>query len=139
MFQTGRPIGGTPPPGSSGPLQVATTVASVGPYELIIRRPGAHTRTSPAGQASPPTITVRNPGSPAAATWAGTVASAAGGISACVTRRRASTPASCSPSSGPGGGTTSAAPAGNEIHNSSTEASKLGEENCSTRSPGRTR
>ncbi len=59
-------------------------------------------------------------------------------MSACVTPRPASTSPSASPSSGPGGGTTRAAPAGSDMHSSSTEASKLGDENCSTRSPGPT-
>src|SRR5690349_652802 len=133
----GRPIGGTPP-GTSGWLQVETTVDSVGPYELIIRRFGAQRFTSSLVQASPPTITVRNSGTPVSAACAGTVASAAGGISAWVTRYSASTWASCSPSSGPGGGTTNAAPTGRDMHSSSTEASKLGEENSSTRSLART-
>jgi hypothetical protein len=133
----GRPIGGVRP-GASGELHVDTTVDSVGPYALIMRRPGAQWSTRPAVHASPPTITVRKSGRPVRGTRSGTVASATGGISACVTRPRASTSANCSPSSGPGGGTTRAAPAGNDMHSSSTEASKLGEENSSTRSPGRT-
>src|ERR687893_1829078 len=130
----GRPMGGVTP-GTNGSLQLVTTVDSVGPYELIIRRPGAHRLTSSTGQASPPTITVRNSGTPVAATSADTVANAAGGISAWLTRCWVSTCASCSPSSGPGGGTTNAAPAGSDMHSSNTEASKLGEENCNTRSP----
>ncbi len=138
VFGSGRPIGGAPAPGSSGSDQVETTVASVGPYELIIRRPGAHSDTRSAVQASPPTITPVKAGRPSRATPAGTVASAAGGISAWVTWNRSSTSARCSPSNGPGGGTTSAAPAGSDMHSSSTDASKLGDENSSTRSPGRT-
>ena len=67
-----------------------------------------------------------------------TVASAAGGISACVTPHAASTSDRSSPTSGPGGGTTSTAPAVRDMHSSSTDASKLGVENCSTRSPGPT-
>src|SRR5215475_11342838 len=138
MLAIGRPIGGAPPPATSGSDQVLTTVASVGPYELIIRRPGAHRATSSAVQASPPTITPRKSGSWSRATRSGTVANAAGGISAWVTWNFASTSARCSPSSGPGGGDTRAAPAGSDMHSSRTDASKLGEENCSTRSPGRT-
>src|SRR5574342_1199059 len=128
---------GTGPPGESGWVQAETTVASVGPYELISLRPGAHRSTSSGGHASPPTITVRNSASPWAA-CAGTVARAVGGINAWVTRSSASTVASCSPSNGPAGGTTNAAPAGKHRHSSSTDASKLGEENCRTRSPART-
>src|SRR5947209_6728677 len=124
--------------GASGWLQVETTVDSVGPYALIMRRPGAQRVTRPTGHASPPTITHRNSGTPAA-TSSGTVASATGGINACVTRLSDSTAANCSPSNGPGGGTTRAAPAGSDIHNSNTEASKLGEENSNTRSPARTK
>ena len=101
---------------------------------MIIARPPAQRSTSSAVHASPPTMSVLNfPSSPAAPS--GTVASAVGGISACVTPRLARTSASAAPSSGPAGGTTSAAPAGSDMHSSSTEASKLGEENCSTRSP----
>ncbi|GAA3438555.1 hypothetical protein GCM10018954_081720 [Kutzneria kofuensis] len=133
VFQIGRPMGRVPP-GVSGSLQVATTVDSVGPYELIIRRPGAQRRTRSAVHASPPTMSVRKSGS----LVAGTVASATGGIRACVTRSLRSTSASRSPSSGPGGGTTSAAPAGSDMQSSRMDASKLGDENCSTRSPART-
>jgi hypothetical protein len=93
VFQIGRPMGGTLP-GDNGSLHVETTVDSVGPYELIILRPGAHRSTSSAVQASPPTITVRNRGTPRSAIPAGTVASAAGGINAWVTRQSASTCAS---------------------------------------------
>src|SRR5947209_988687 len=100
--------------------------------------PGAHRSTSSPGQASPPTISVRKCGKPFSTAAEGTVASAAGGISAWVTPLSASTSASCSPSSGPGGGTTSAAPAGSDMQSSNTEASKLGEEYSSTRSPGAT-
>ena len=42
-------------PGGARALMVAQTVASVGPYALIITRPGAHLSTSSAGQASPAT------------------------------------------------------------------------------------
>src|SRR5439155_15462856 len=133
VFGSGRPIGGVTP-GRSGPLQVDATVHSVGPYALIIRRPGAHRATSSAGHASPPTARVRKSGS----ATSGTVAIATGGIRACVTRFATITSASSSPSSGPGGGTTRAAPAGSDMHSSRIEASKLGEENCRTRSPADT-
>src|SRR3954447_11285105 len=101
----GPPIGGTPP-GDSGSLQVDTTVDSVGPYALIILRPGAHRSTSSAVHASPPTITVRNAGRALAATSSGTVASAAGGMRACVTDCSEITLASSAPSGAPDGGTT---------------------------------
>src|SRR6516165_7879996 len=53
---TGAPIGTTPDPAVSGALIAAHTVVSVGPYSLIITRPGAHRSTTSAGQGSPPTI-----------------------------------------------------------------------------------
>src|SRR5205807_2789862 len=52
---SGDPIGTTPDPGVSGTLIATHIVASVGPYSLIITRPGAHRSTTSAGQASPPT------------------------------------------------------------------------------------
>src|ERR1700746_3701040 len=52
---TGEPIGTTPDPGISGALIAPYTVVSVGPYPLIIPRPGAHRSTTSAGQASPAT------------------------------------------------------------------------------------
>ncbi|CAM5480991.1 hypothetical protein SGRI78S_04629 [Streptomyces griseus subsp. griseus] len=94
-----------------------------------MRRPGAQRATSSGEQASPPTIRQEKPGRSAA----GTLARAAGGISAWVTRRPAITSASGSPARGPGSGTTRAAPEVSAMHSSSTEASKLGEENCRTR------
>ncbi len=109
-----------------------------------MRRPGAQRSTSAAGQASAPTISVRrwraaaSPPAPSPAAGAGRVARAAGGISACVMPCSSRTAASSSPSQGPSGGTTRVAPESTEMKSSSTEASKLGEENCSTRSPGRT-
>ena len=39
---TGAPMGAAPDPTVSGALIEAYTVASVGPYALIITRPGAH-------------------------------------------------------------------------------------------------
>src|SRR6476469_10580946 len=52
---TGEPIGADPAPVCSGALIAAYTVASVGPYALIITRPGAHRSTTSTGQASPAT------------------------------------------------------------------------------------
>jgi hypothetical protein len=75
-----RPIGGTPCPATNGRLIVATTLDSVGPYALIIRRPPAHRWTSSADVASPPTTNVRNPST----VCAGKLANAAGGTNACV-------------------------------------------------------
>lgn len=45
-------------PGSRMPT-VQVTVASVGPYVLSMRRPGAHRSTSSEGHASPPTMRPR--------------------------------------------------------------------------------
>ena len=58
---TGDPIGTTPDPGVNGALMDAYTVVSVGPYVLIITRPGAHRSTSSAGQGSPPTTNATDP------------------------------------------------------------------------------
>ncbi|BBY37479.1 hypothetical protein MMAN_16130 [Mycobacterium mantenii] len=52
---SGEPIGGAPVPAASGALSATHIVVSVGPYSLIITRPGAHRSTTSAGQASPPT------------------------------------------------------------------------------------
>src|ERR1700756_4443347 len=52
---TGAPIGTTPDPALNGALKATHIVVSVGPYSLIITRPGAHRSTTSAGQASPPT------------------------------------------------------------------------------------
>ena len=93
-------------------------------------RPGHHNSASSAGHASPPTTGMRSPGTPSG----DTPASAAGGISACdtppseMTRSRTSLA-----STAPGGGTTSAAPAVQAVISSSTDASKLGDANSSTR------
>src|SRR6478735_3897075 len=50
---TGAPIGGAPDLAVSGALIATHIVVSVGPYALIITRPGAHRSTTSAGQASP--------------------------------------------------------------------------------------
>ncbi len=112
---------------------MAQIVASVGPYALIMRRPGAQRATSPAVTASPPTTRVSRSGSGAC----GTVASTVGGTRQWVTRSRARNSASASPPSGPAGGTTSAAPDARAISVSITDASKPGEASWSTRLPGR--
>src|SRR5277367_2295031 len=52
---TGEPIGTTPDPAVNGALKATHIVVSVGPYSLIITRPGAHRSTTSAGHASPPT------------------------------------------------------------------------------------
>src|ERR1700758_4010685 len=46
---TGDPTAPPPDPGVSGALTAAYTVVSVGPYWLIITRPGAHRSTTSAG------------------------------------------------------------------------------------------
>ncbi len=45
----------TPLPAVKGALKATHIVVSVGPYSLIINRPGAQRSTNSAGQASPPT------------------------------------------------------------------------------------
>ncbi|CAM5663310.1 hypothetical protein KAURM247S_08246 [Kitasatospora aureofaciens] len=125
---TARPIGGTPEPGDSGSLMVAHTVVSVGPYALIIRRPGAHRSTSSDGHASPATTRV------AAVTPAlSTAARAEGGRVTWVMPSRPSVRASRGASAV---ARTRAAPLSRALHRSQKEASKLGEAACSTLLPG---
>ncbi len=62
-------------PGASGPVIVAHTVVSVGPYAFTNRRPAAHRSTSPGSTASPAaTSDVTDPKAPP-----GTPVSTAGG------------------------------------------------------------
>src|ERR1700757_3999088 len=56
---TGAPIGTTPDPALNGALKATHIVVSVGPYSLIITRPGAHRSTTSAGQGPP--LTPRRP------------------------------------------------------------------------------
>ncbi|GLZ28502.1 hypothetical protein Lesp02_06920 [Lentzea sp. NBRC 105346] len=120
MLISGRPIGA---PSVSGELMVAQTVVSVGPYALIIRRPGAHADTTSAGQASPATTRHSRPSgvSPVNAT---------GGRVACVTPRNAS--ARSSPIN-LWSDSTSVAPESNAMQISHHAASKLNDANCNTR------
>ncbi|BCN49115.1 hypothetical protein RE9416_24160 [Prescottella equi] len=128
----GRPIV-TGTPTASGSLMLATTVASVGPYALNIRRPGAHCATSSGGHASPPVATH----SSAAVRPAGsTEASAAGVTNACVTRFSRNRSRSSSPPRTVGGATTIVAPEPTASSNSRIEASKLGDEKCRVRERG---
>ncbi|GAA4488624.1 hypothetical protein GCM10023094_48840 [Rhodococcus olei] len=88
-------------PGASGELIPATTVVSVGPYALNMRRPAAvpgdggvtHCRTSSGGQTSPPVATHTRSGSASASTDA----SAAGVTNAWVTRSRRSSAVNSAP------------------------------------------
>ncbi|GAA3674637.1 hypothetical protein GCM10022420_064200 [Streptomyces iranensis] len=127
---------GAAPAGVSPSVMVAATVASVGPYALTMWRPGAQSETSSAEHASPPTISPRTvPRLPA-----GIIDSGDGGIIRWVIRRSSSSVAR----SGPGvrrssGAHTRVAPVKRALDSSQNEASKLGETNCSTRSPGPTR
>ncbi len=116
----------------SGSLVVTTTVVSVGPYTLIIRRPPAQRRTSSGRQASPPASSVRSSGSG----LCGTVASAAGVTNACVIRASARKRPSGSPPYTPAGASTSAAPAEKAISHSSTAPSNPIEANCMTLASG---
>src|SRR5581483_5816485 len=47
-----------PDPALNGALKVTHIVVSVGPYSLIITRPGAQRSTNSTGQASPPTSNI---------------------------------------------------------------------------------
>ncbi|GAQ58683.1 hypothetical protein a10_08575 [Streptomyces acidiscabies] len=115
-------MGGSWPVGVSGSLIVAQTVVSVGPYALIIRRPGAQRWTSSGEHASPATTSVVAVNSPSSAT------STDGGTVTCVTS------SSVSAGSGlPGGGRTRVAPVSRAVYSSDTDASKLGEANWRTR------
>ncbi|KAF0963862.1 hypothetical protein MLGJGCBP_03001 [Rhodococcus sp. T7] len=80
-------------PGTSWSLILDTTVASVGPYALNMRLPGAHRATSSGGHASPPVTTHSRAVSPAGSTDE----SAAGVTKQCVTRSVSSTRASSAP------------------------------------------
>ncbi|GAA3836902.1 hypothetical protein GCM10022226_68590 [Sphaerisporangium flaviroseum] len=96
------------------------------------RRPTPHRRTNSPPHASPPTTNVdKSPN-----TISGTVAKAAGGIKQCVIPSPASTPPNASPPNTPTGHTTNAAPEPKAHTISKTDASKLGDANCNTRSPG---
>ncbi len=127
-------MGGTPAGSwSSGPLIAEHTVASVGPYTLIIRRPVDHCPASAAGQGSPATLSVMPVGRPSG----GIAASAVGGSLRCVTSLRRTVLVSAGPgSSWCGAASTSVAPVHRARKMSDTEASKLGEANCNTRLPG---
>ncbi|CAM4520627.1 hypothetical protein COEX109129_39370 [Corallococcus exiguus] len=120
-------------PSATQSVSVATTVASVGPYELTKRRPGAQRVTTSAGSASPPEMTVRSAGSPSD----GVTASAAGVRLSTVMFASRSSADSVSPgNSRSAGASTSVAPAVSVVKISSTERSKLRLANCSTRLPG---
>ncbi len=131
MPATGVPTAGAEPP-VSGPVIVAHTVVSVGPYALTIERPGAQRATSPAGQGSPATTSVtpsgRLPGSSAARDEGGTVR--------WVTPCAATAAASGAPGSRRSGDTvTRQAPVRRARHSSQNDASKLGGAKASTRLP----
>ena len=128
MPRIGSPIG-TALPATIGPVAVAATVASEGPYMLCMRRPAVHAVTSSSGHASPPTMTASRSSRPSG----GTVASAAGVMNAWVTRSARSSRDSSAPPYRPAGATTTVAPAAKPSSSSSTEASKDGDEKCSVR------
>ncbi len=134
MPSMARPITGLPPPGAVRETE-AHTVVSVGPYALNMARPGAHRSTSCWGRASPAHTIVSRCGS----SRSGTMASTLGGRVMWVIRVSARK----SPRPGPyrtsrRGGRTRVAPEHSAMASSKTDASKLGEANCSTRWPGLT-
>ncbi len=124
----GVPIGAAPSP-CNGALIVAHTVLSVGPYALIIRRPGLHCAISAAGHASP--ATTRH--SSARSSVLLSVANTAGGSVAWLMRCSTSRWRNPSPLTASAGVSTKAAPLDSAISVSHAEASKLKVANCSTR------
>src|SRR5580692_939946 len=130
VLMIGDPI--STAPGVSGPLIVAHTVASVGPYALISRRPPAHrAATSPASR-SPAATSVDTP----AKLPASTTASTAGGTVTCVTACRATSPSKLGPgNSSPAEASTSIAPPHSPTTSSATDASNPGDANTSSRLP----
>ncbi len=113
---------------------VAQTVASVGPYELSIRRPEDQRSTSSGGQLSAATTSVMPAGSaPSGISW-----STAGGIAACVTACRTARSARAGPGVMPGSATTRVDPVSSPIDSSQNPPSKEGDRWCRTRLPGTT-
>nr|BFE50787.1 hypothetical protein GCM10017745_42140 [Saccharothrix mutabilis subsp. capreolus] len=99
---------------------------------MNIRRPGDHSAATSPGQASPPTIRHSSSGSCAG----DAPARDAGPTRAWLARNPCSASASTSPASCRDSGSTSAAPAGNDISSSMTAASKLSEATWATRDAG---
>src|SRR5580765_1175252 len=127
VLQMEEPIGGLEEPDKDR-LMVAQTVASVGPYALIILSPRDHLATDAPLSASPPFIRHCR----GKALNSSRLASTGTGNKACVTPRETRSsykarPSRCSC------GKTSVAPALNAIRSSQNEASKFSEANCRTR------
>nr|MCF0103490.1 hypothetical protein [Streptomyces sp. MH191] len=119
--------------GDSGPVVVAQTVDSVGPYALTSRRPADQPAARFRGSASPAVTRVVSEGR-----LSGSMsASAAGGSVAWVTPRSATRRTSAGPGISSGDGAdTRQAPLHSAITVSHTDASKLIDANCRTRLPG---
>ena len=130
----GPPMVGAPPSACSS-AAVDQMVASVGPYRLKKRRPGAQRATSSGEQASPATVMVARSGSGAA----GSAPRAVGVSVTTLMRSRCRKPSR----SGPGSRSARSprhrvAPDASAMTISKVAASKLSDENCSTRSAGPT-
>ncbi|GAA2371301.1 hypothetical protein GCM10009855_08260 [Gordonia cholesterolivorans] len=119
-------------PARRGSDTVHQTVVSVGPYRFSMVRSGAQRATSSGGQASPATASTRRSSSPCGSA----AASAAGVMQAWVTRFARRKSDSSTPPSSPAGATTIVDALPKAIIISNTEASKLGDANCSDREPG---
>ena len=70
VLSTGAPTGGACPSGVMAAVVATMTVASVGPYVFMNRRPGAHAAARPAVSASPPASSLDTPASSAGSSTA---------------------------------------------------------------------
>ncbi len=129
---TGAPIGGVPIPAHSGGLTATHIVVSVGPYALVITRPGAHRSTSSAEHASAATTSAVEPSA------RGDSAETAEGVW-CKTLTRSSISKACRSSGNAAtdsGTISNRDPCSNAPQISSTEASKAYEYHCDHTCPG---
>src|SRR5579859_7651732 len=130
-FSIASPIPGSPSPASHSSL-VAQIVPSVGPYRFRNLLPLPHSLTSLPGHSSPATVSSLSSGISSASTAPSTV----GDSTAAVTLPSLISPFSSSPDSSPPLlPTFTDAPLPSAIAISNTDASKLIDANCSTRSP----
>ncbi len=113
---------------------MASTVVSVGPYELNITRPRDHRAITSGGHSSP-AVTTTTPGSTSPSS---NNANTPGGNVTCVTPSRAKNTANSPPNRSSCGTTTNAAPVNNAIDHSHPNVSKPADANCATRHPGPT-
>ncbi len=129
----GAPIGGGCAVPGGTTVVVTITVASVGPYVFTSRRPADHAPATAPGNGSAPASTVPSPG-----TAPGSSTPSNDGTTLAATTPRPV----ISPVSAPGSdrcaavAITSVPPAARVTATSSTDASKLNDANCSTRTPG---